>query len=93
MKKIACEKCLGMLNANNCHLPCGFTGLEMRQLLYAYRCPDIPGAHQTTIDVQKRNLERFRILSGNCLFWGKTTMPSMLKEMLDKDKKKLFDYQ
>ena len=88
MKTVPCEKCTRMLNANNYTLPCGFTGLEMRQLLYAYRCPEIPGAHKTTRDVQKRNQGRFRMLSENCLYWGKTTMPSMLKEMLDKNNKK-----
>lgn len=86
MKQTACEKCLTMLNATNCHLPCGFTGLEMRQLLFAYRCPDIPGAHQTTRDVQRRNHERFQMLSEHCLYWGKTTMPSMLQALLNKNK-------
>lgn len=88
MKRNACEKCLEMLNANNCHLPCGYTGLEMRQFLYAYRCPDIPGAHKTTVEAQKRNHEIFQALSENCLFWGHTTPASMLKDLLEKSKKK-----
>lgn len=88
MRKNPCEKCLEILGYNNCHLRCGMTGLEMRQLLYAHRCPDIPGASETTQRAQNRNREQFRVLSEHCVFWGGDILPEELLEIVRNHKHK-----
>lgn len=82
MKRNPCEKCLEGLSLHNCHLPCMITGLQMRALLYAYRCPDIPYAHVTTQRVQDKNRKRFLALKNNCVFWGNQVLPEELPEIL-----------
>ena len=78
MKQTPCEKCMKMLTPGNCRLRCGYSFFEMCRLLYAYRCPNIPGAHATTVKAQEHNREAFQVLSENCVFWGKTALPEAL---------------